>query len=338
MTPFHRFLSTCILAAALFSPLGLLSAQSRVATPLVDGWKLWLDRKAEWQSDPLFPVPGDISKLPVNPPTGGWGRLFARSLPESEAKKIVADSALSMDVPVPGTVEEFLWDELGNYVGVSWWGRDFEVPASAKGKRVKLFFSEGIRQRAEVFVNEKLVGYELVHQTPFEVDVTDAVRYGATNKLAVRITDPNGEFSWGDFHPLEWGDRIFPSAHGFGGILGTVVLNVVDPVHVSDVFVRNKPALRDVDAEIEIVNDGGQPMKGSAEVRIVEAWLHGVPVAKPNTVFSKPAGDFEVAPGKTARIALPASVPEAKLWGMRDGNLYNFVVTLKDAQGRVLDE
>ena len=95
---------------------------------------------------------------------------------------------MSIDVSVPGTVEEYFFDaisgerkgerETGDYKGVSWWGRKFTVPASAKGRRVALFFKEGIRQRAEVFVNRKLVGYELVLQSPFEVDVSDVVNFG----------------------------------------------------------------------------------------------------------------------------------------------------------------
>ena len=333
-------------AATICTALG---TQARELTAIEStGWKLWLDRGAEWKTDELFLPPADISKLPVHPPTCGWDQLFAKSLPETQVGQVITDTTLSQDVQVPGTVEEFCWDALsgnkqglgnsGNYGGVSWWGKAFTVPTNAKGKRVKLFFSEGIRQRAEVFVNQKLVGYELVHQTPFEVDVTDAVQYGGVNNMAVRITDPNGNFSWGDYTGVDWGDYYFPLSHGFGGILGAVEMKVVDPVHVSDVFVKNKPSLTDVDADIEISNEGFQAISGTVDAQIVEAWQHGAPVTKPKTVFAKPAGSFQVEAGKTAQLSIAASVPDAKLWRIRDGNLYNFVVTLKDANGKVLDQ
>jgi hypothetical protein len=325
-----------------------LPAQERQADLDANGWKLWLDRKAEWKNDPLFLPPVDISKLPVNPPTCGWDKLFANSVPADQVARMVADSSLALDVQVPGTVEEYCWDALsgdkdglgnsGDYQGVSWWGRDFKVPTDAKGKRVKLVFSGGIRQRAEIFVNEKLVGYELVHQSLFEIDVTEAVQYGANNKLAVRITDANGNFSWGDYTGVLWGDYYFPLSHGFGGILGKVSLKIVNPVYVSDVFVKNKSALTDVDSDIEIANEGGKELRGTVSVEIVEAWQHGAAVTNGKTVFSKAAGEFKVAPGKNAVVQFPASVPEAKLWGIRDSNLYNFVVTLKDANGNVLDK
>ena len=40
-----------------------------------NSWKLWLDRKATWIDDTLYPPPVDISVLPVNAPTGGWDAL-----------------------------------------------------------------------------------------------------------------------------------------------------------------------------------------------------------------------------------------------------------------------
>jgi len=333
-----------VLAACLLSP-ALAENGQNLGT---DGWKLWLDRKADWQNDELFLPPADLAKLPIHEPSGGWDKLFSKSLPEKEVKRVVADPSLSLDVQVPGTVEEFTWDALsgdrgglgnsGNYEGVSWWGRDFNVPASAQGKRVKLFFSEGIRQRAEIFVNRKLVGYELVHQTPFEIDITSAVKVGSANQIAVRITDPNGNFSWGDYTGVAWGKYYFPLSHGFGGILGPVLMRVVDPVHVSDIFVKNKPTLTDVDADIEISNDGQAPLNGTVTAEIVEAWQHGTPVAKPQTAFRKEAGSFTAAPGAITKVSVAASVPQAKLWAIRDGNLYNFVVTLKDAQGRIIDQ
>ena len=156
---------------------------------------------------------------------------------------------------------------------VSWWGKSFAVPTSATGQRVKLEFTEGIRQRAEIYVNQQLVGYELVHQTPFEVDVTNAVNIGGINTLAVRITDPNGTFSWGESVPIKSAGNpgnclplsgyLFPLLpSGFGGILGKVELQIENPVHVSDIFVQNLPSLTDINTGISIANDGSQTVTG----------------------------------------------------------------------------
>ena len=331
---------------SLLSIFGV-TAQDRVSSRIgSNGWALWLDRDASWKNDSLYLPPADLSKMKVAPPTCGWDKLFSSVSPESDAKEVVKNKALSLRVQVPGTVEEYFWDALsnnkglgntGDYKGVSWWGTDFSVPADMKGKRVKIFFSEGIRQRAEVFVNQKLVGYELVHQTPFEIDVTDIVNYGGNNKLAVRITDPSGNFSWGDYTGDKWGDYLFPQSHGFGGILGAVELHAVSPLHVSDVFVKNKPALRDVNVDIEVINESAKTLKGNVDVAIVEAWKGNAPVANPKTVFAKPLGKVDVKAGEALKLTFSASVPDARLWELRNSNLYNVVTTVKDNKGRVID-
>ncbi|MDR3217683.1 MAG: hypothetical protein LBU22_01670 [Dysgonamonadaceae bacterium] len=330
-----------------FCITNFLQAQERTVPIESSGWKLWLDRAAEWKNDELFLPPVDIAKLPVNPPTCGWNSLFSNSLPVNEVEKMVGSAQFSLAVEVPGTVEEYCWDALsgnkkglgnsGDYQGVSWWGKEFNIPYSAQDKRVKLVFTGGIRQRAEIYVNEKLMGYELVHQTPFEVDITNAVKYGQANKLAIRITDANGNFSWGDYSGLLWGDYYFPLSHGFGGILDKVELKIVNPVYVSDIFVKNKPALTAIDTEIEITNEGKSDLSGSISIEIIEAWKNNAPVSKPNTVYRKSAGAFRVSKGKSAVIHVAASVPDADLWGIKNANLYHFTVTLKDAKGNVLD-
>lgn len=325
-----------------------VTAQERVSSRIGgNGWALWLDRDASWKNDSLYLPPVDISKIIVAPPTCGWDKLFSAICPEHDVKDVIKNKALSLEVQVPGTVEEYYWDALsnnsglgntGDYKGVSWWGTNFSVPADMKGKRVKIFFSEGIRQRAEVFVNRKLVGYELVHQTPFEIDVTDVVNYGGNNKLAVRITDPAGNFSWGDYTGDKWGDYLFPQSHGFGGILGVVELRCVSPLYVSDVFVKNKPSLRDIDVDIEVINESAKTLKGNVDVAIVEAWENNAPVKKPKTMFTKSLGKVDVKTGETVKLTFSASVPDARLWELRNSNMYSVVTTIKDNKGRVIDQ
>jgi hypothetical protein len=107
-----------------------------------EGWRMWPDTKALWQSDEIF-LPEDVQlqKLPTNPPTGGWAAL---------------NDQLGTALTLPATVEQFHWgltgfrpyhDEYkfetsdnevknGAYYGVSWWWREIEIPPSFKGKRI----------------------------------------------------------------------------------------------------------------------------------------------------------------------------------------------------------
>ena len=76
-----------------------------------EGWRLWLDRNAEWKQDAIF-LPEDVMQdadgvvrgkgepLPVNAPTGGWDVL-------------AGEPAGSVRVNLPGTVEQHFWGKFG---------------------------------------------------------------------------------------------------------------------------------------------------------------------------------------------------------------------------------
>lgn len=326
-------------------------------------WKLWLDRAAAWRDDTLYINPVDTAKIkagegdwlkPVDVkgmtaagPSCGWDQLFASSVPWQSAEKAWKDPALALGVSVPGTVEGYFFDAIsgsrkgqggsGDYKGVSWWGKRFTVPASAKGRRIALAFREGVRHRAEIFVNRQLVGYELVLQSPFEIDITDYVKVGEANELAVRITDPNGNFSWGDYTFEKWGKYMFPLSHGFGGILGGVDLVTTDPVRVEDVFVLNKPVLRDIDTKVTLANDAAQARTVNVAAAVIENWAHNQAVAKPKTLLMKQVGTVTIPAKGMKTVDFNAVVKDARLWDIYDANLYNMEITLTDAKGNLID-
>ena len=78
------------------------------------------------------------------------------------------------------------------------------MPASFAGKTVILHV-RGARKRAEVYLNQKLVGYSMMEETGFDCDVTKAIRPGQVNQLAIRITNPGGRLDWGDWMSYTWG-------------------------------------------------------------------------------------------------------------------------------------
>ena len=205
-----------------------------------EDWRLWVDEKAEWKNDAIF-LPEDVTRdangvvrgkdepLPVNAPTGGWG---------------VLNDAEGIPVTLPGTVEQHFWGKFGAgddgkprpytpdeyryaaddpvpqngaYFGVSWWSRSIEIPLSMKAKRIFLHI-RGAHLRAEVYLNQKLVGYSIMEELPFEADLTAAANPGGENQLAIRITNPFGRFDWVDGLNAQWGAVKLYRSHGFGGL------------------------------------------------------------------------------------------------------------------------
>lgn len=89
------------------------------------------------------------------------------------------------------------WDDYGgltlvphgNRHGTAWYRRSFGLPKQEQGRRVFLFF-EGVASYATVWVNGKLAGKHAGGRTTFTLDVTDLVRYGDDNLLAVKAEHP----------------------------------------------------------------------------------------------------------------------------------------------------
>lgn len=275
-------------------------------------WRLWIDTVSNWQDDTLWLEPESLSDIPVNPPSCGWVQL---------------ERGLGKNIKLPATVEEHFWGRNGNtygvtgdYIGVSWFASQFNVSDDDLNRRVVLHF-ESARLRAEVYINRKLAAYNLVDGTPFQVDATPFVRKGK-NQLAIRITDPNGDFTWCDWPYFSWGKYPVLPSHAFGGITGKVRLFVTDKSYIEDVFVKNKPSLTDIDAEVKLANS--QKIPGTL-LFTLSKWGSGDVV-------------FEHILNIPADSAVPVykksiSFPEAALWSPETPELYTLSVVWKGKDG-----
>jgi hypothetical protein len=289
------------------------------------GWKLWQDTNANWQEDELFLPPVNFSRLPVNPPSGGWRVLESNGLA----------------VSVPGTVEEYLnpgTGPAGDYKGVSWWWRTIHIPANAGG-RIALQF-ESQRHRAEVYLNHQLVGYDVIGGTPFAVDLTGVAQPGTDCQLAVRITDPGGNFDWRDSSSFQWGNYDLPMSHGFGGITGPVKLITSDPVFVDDIYVQNTPAITNVNVFATVKNTTGQTVQRDVGISVAAKADRDLlqardPVDQPASLaFQTELKDVVLKPGDNTVTFQVAPRGQVKLWDLEHPNLYVCTVNLDKAQVR----
>lgn len=293
----HLILGTVL---GLFILLAGSTGYSRQIVDLGKGnWTLWLDEQAEWQHDKLYhPVPENMADLPYNAPSGGWEALENQS------------SAIT--VHVPGTVEEYV-HELGrdkyDYVGVSWWTTQFKVPEFTGKKRIVLKI-DSVRLRSEVFIDEKLVSYSLLDGVPLEMDVTEYVKSGQIHTLAVRITDPGGNFTWHDFPRFRWGDYGITLSHGFGGVTGPVSLEVTNQSWINDIYMQNTLNPRTVKLNVELKEQGKKVTN-----------LRYVIVNKKNPKKLLHKGRIPVRDA-FAPITSTIHYPGAKLWNIDTPELY----------------
>ena len=283
-----------------------------------EGWRMWPDTKAAWQNDEIFlPENVDLQKLPANPPTGGWE---------------VLGQQLGTELTLPATVEQFHWgltgfrpyhdeykfettdDEVKNgaYYGVSWWWREIEIPPSFHGKRILLHI-RAARQRAEVYLNRKLVGYSIMEELPFECDLTGAVQPGK-NLLSIRITNPGGRLDWVDGSRITWGHVEFQKSHGFGGIDRALMLSAHGDVRICDAWVLNTPQPKQVTANATLENKSSSAATGILRFAVVD------PVDQ--KILTSVDLPVDIPAGQSATLSSSLTAPSAKLWDLDTPNLY----------------
>ena len=309
------------------------SAENAVFVPDID-WNLWIDQTVEWQQDAIF-LPEDvrIDQLPHNPPTGGWEKLYARSSGADFAR-----------VMLPSTVEQHFWGQYGTrsytpeeyryaaddavpqngaYTGVSWWWRTIQIPRVMQGKRILLKL-RGARMRAEVYLNEQLVGYSIMEELPFICDLTRAADPGGKNRLAIRITNPGGRYDWVDGTTIRWGAVNVYRSHGFGGLDRELCLWAVPMTgHIADAWVLNTPEPRTINAFVRIEGaHAGEPIFEVLELAT-------------NKVLARAAGKMASDNHQLDGPVMQAKLryENAQLWDLSAPHLYRLRVTLPVGNG-----
>ena len=171
-----------LLAAALFGCL-----TSAAETP----WKPAGDRiKTRWAAevDPAAPLPEYPRPTLVRSRWRNLNGLWNYSLTPAGA---AAPGEAQGRILVPFPIESSL---SGVQRGVTpqealWYETTFEVPAAwRRGNDVLLHFG-AVDWRAEVYVNDLLVGSHTGGYTPFSFDITPALSAKGVQKLTVKVTD-----------------------------------------------------------------------------------------------------------------------------------------------------
>ena len=197
---------------------------------------------------------------------------------------------------------------------VGWYRRAFEVPQSDLGRRIAIVF-DGAYRDSVVWVNGFYVGREPSGYLGFRYDLTDYLRYGERNVIAVRV-DASLEEGW-----------FYEGA----GIYRHVWLTKTSPVHVAHdgTFVRSDVGERraHVTAAVTIANEGA----ADAEVAIENAVL-----APDGGTVATGRATVSAATGVETEATASLDVTNPSLWSPETPHLYRLVTTLRQ-DGAVVD-
>jgi exo-1,4-beta-D-glucosaminidase len=294
-------------------------AQAQTSLPLAHGWAL--------QSSARVQAKGDaISQAGFQ--TADW---YSSDVPATVVGALVTDRvypdpyyAMNMrtlpgaDYPI-GKVFSRLPMPAGSPFRVAWWYRtEFDVPAGLRGKTIWLHFN-GINNRANVWLNGRLLANDrqvVGAYRIYEFDVTDFVRPGARNTLALEVsaqTETDLGINWVDWNPTPPDKNMGLWREAFIETSGPVALRYPQ---VITHFEQAKLDVAHLTVNAELRNATGQIMHG-----VLRGSFEQIHFQQPVTL----------APHETKAVSFtPARFPQLqlrnpRLWwpaGMGAQNLY----------------
>jgi hypothetical protein len=210
--------------------------------------------------------------------------------------------------------------DLRDYMGAAWYRTTFDAPRLIDGRRALLKFG-AVDYYSEVYVNGKRVGAHEGGYTPFEFDVTDAVKPGG-NQLVVHVIDPPMDEKEGKARFPEMLYNEIP--HGkqnwyvqTGGIWQDVMLEIRPRIYINQVHITQHT---NGEFQINVGLSGGNGFVG-----IVNQDL-SVKVRNPN-------GKFEFTKTMRARDlggSFSGQIEAPQLWSPASPSLYTVEVNLGD--------
>jgi beta-galactosidase len=199
------------------------------------------------------------------------------------------------------------WNPVGSY------RTTFVVPAAWKGRPVYLHF-DGVDSAFYAWVNGVKLGYNEDSRTPAEFDITPHLKPGA-NLLAVEV------YRFGDGAFLEDQDMWRMS-----GIYRDVYLWSPSDRHVRDFEIHTDldNAYRDAELAVDasLLNRTAKPAKVSLTLTLAGA---------------SQSASAELQPKSEKSVRLSMKVANPRKWTAETPNLYQVLLTLKDASGGVLE-
>ncbi len=214
---------------------------------------------------------------------------------------------------VPSIIQEV----FPGYHGVAWYWRTFPTPPNPfpRGRTILRFWAVGYL--AEVWVNGQKVGEHEGGETPFTLDVTDAVRADA-NRLAVRVLNPTYEPIDGiTLKQTPHRNKVYPPSPGsdfnHGGIFLPVEMLLVPATRIEDLFAEPDWETGRVHVRMTLRNTSARVQRGTAEIRVAAA-TGGPALASASVIAEAPKGD--------SVVSLTVDVQDHRLWSLTDPFLY----------------
>ena len=240
-------------------------------------------------------------------------------------------------VSLPNGIEYLPTEASGciNYQGEVWYRKHFTPSEALKGKKLFLHF-ETIMGKSKIYVNGKLLAEHFGGYLPVSVDVTDALKWGEDNVIAV-WADNSDDPTYAPGKPQDVLDYAY-----LGGIYRDCWLIAHNYVFITDPNYENEIAggglfiatdrvseqSTDILLKAHIRNEDKQGFAGKISYSLVDR--AGKEVASSDVKLNIRKGTATSHNGKM-------KVKQPHLWTPESPYLYNLCVRIYDKNGNVVD-
>lgn len=240
-------------------------------------------------------------------------------------------------VSLPDGIEYLPTEASGgvNYQGEVWYRKHFTLPDSLRGKRLLLHF-EAVMGKCRVYLNGQLLTRHYGGYLPVTADLTDSVKWGEENLLAVWC-DNSDDGTYPPGKPQGMLDFAY-----FGGIYRDCWLVAHNNVYITDAQLSGQVAGGGLFVSFDKVSEASAEVKLQTEVKnSLSASFSG----EVEYCLFRPDGErvavsknrFRLVAGGKTTVRTSIKVDRPLLWSPSSPSLYRLEVRIRDRRGRVVD-
>ncbi|NLK48759.1 MAG: DUF4982 domain-containing protein [Bacteroidales bacterium] len=201
--------------------------------------------------------------------------------------------------------------------GIAWYRKNIHIPASKANEKVYIYF-EGVYNRSKVYVNEQLVGERPNGYISFAYDITNLVKFGEDNLIAVRVD-----------HSRSADSRWYTGS----GIYRDVWLVTANPIHIAQWGVYAYPEVKSaksavLNIETEIDNESAE----DANLSVVNELR-----AADGKVVASNTKKLKIAAGGSSTLKQSLNIKNPGLWDIDNPTLYTLETKVYE-KGNLIDQ
>ena len=243
---------------------------------------------------------------------GGAQRAEMPAFDDSKWRRVDLPHDWSIE-DLPGTSSPFDPDAVsqvsGGFTvgGSGWYRKTFSVPAEQKNKRIHIQF-DGVYMNAGCWLNGEYLGDHPYGYTSFWFDVTDKIKFGAKNTIAVQVKNEGQNSRW----------------YSGSGIYRHVWLKVLEPIHVAQwgSYVIT-PVVNTSSAKVNIKTNIVSPPGSITQVKVLTKIVNAKAVEVAKAEVQQPLNL-----NTSTEVGQEVTVNAPELWSIESPTLYTAITEI----------